>query len=61
MTTQAPRDLTREEKTEVLIGEELRKAQMDGSYLPDLFRAIFLRYDDWQIDRMYQYAKEDSQ
>ena len=61
MTAQTNRELTREEKTEVLIGEELRKAQMDGSYLPDFFRAYFIRYEDWQIDRMYQYAKEDAQ
>lgn len=61
MTTAAPWELTREEKIEVLVGEQLRHAQMDGSYLPDFFRAYFVRYDDWQIDKMYQYAKEDAQ
>lgn len=61
MSTQTNRELTREEKIEVLVGEQLRHAQMDGSYLPDFFRAYFVRYDDWQIDKMYQYAKEDAQ
>lgn len=61
MNTNEPRALTREEMTEVLIGEELRKAQMDGSYLPDFFRAFFIRYDDWQIAKMYQFLKEEAQ
>ena len=55
------RDLTREEKTEVLVSEQLRQAQMDGSYLPDFFRAFFIRYSDQQIDTMYQQLKEEAQ
>lgn len=55
------RELTREEKTEVLVSEQLRCAQMDGSYLPDFFRAFFIRYSDQQIDMMYQQLKEDAQ
>lgn len=55
------RELTREEKTEALVSEQLRCAQMDGSYLPDFFRAFFIRYSDQQIDMMYQQLKEDAQ
>lgn len=55
------RELTREEKTEVLVSEQLRHAQMDGSYLPDFFRAFFIRYSDQQINQMYEQLKEDAQ
>ena len=57
----ALRELTREEKTEVLVSEQLRMAQMDGSYLPDFFRAIFIRYSDQQIEQMYKQMKEEAQ
>lgn len=55
------RELTREEKTEVLVSEQLRLAQMDGSYLPDFFRAFFMRYPDHQINQMYEMLKEEAQ